>query len=327
MKSSRLLALLLLLQRRGRATAAQLAEELEVSVRTLYRDVAALGAAGVPLWTEPGPQGGIRLMDGWRTRLDGLTAPEATALLLSGAPKAVSDLGLAALAANARAKVDATLPEALRARAAALRARFHLDAPGWFTRPEPLEALSTVAEAVWESRRLDLRYGKDGARRRVDPLGLVLKGGTWYLVARHREDLRTYRVGRITGASMLDARFEPPAGFDLAAWWSRASAAFDRSLLRYPCTIRLSPAAFRLLPHAIPSDAIREMLAEAAPPDDEGWRTVALRLEGEEVAAHQLTALGAGVEVVAPPALRARLYAVGRAMAERNAPAPDAPGP
>lgn len=230
------------------------------------------------------------------------------------------------MAANARAKVDATLPEALRVRAAALRERFHLDAPGWFARPEPLDALPAVAEAVWEGRRLDLRYGKDGARRRVDPLGLVLKGGTWYLVARHREDLRTYRVGRITGASMLDARFEPPAGFDLAAWWSRASAAFDRSLLRYPCTIRLSPAAFRLLPH-IPSDAIREMLAEAAPPDDEGWRTVALRLEGEEVAAHQLTALGAGVEVVAPPALRARLYAVGRAMAERNAPAPDAPGP
>lgn len=258
-------------------------------------------------------------MDGWRTRLDGLTVPEATALLLSGAPTAVADLGLAAVAANARAKVDATLPEGLRARAAALRDRFHLDAPGWFTRPEPLAALATVAEAVWEGRRLDLRHGEDGARRRVDPLGLVLKGGTWYLVARHRADLRTYRVGRISVATILDARFERPAGFELAAWWSRASAAFDRTLLRYPCTIRLSPAAFRLLPHAIPSDAIREMLAAAEPPDDEGWRTVALRLEGEDVAAHQLTALGAGVEVVAPQALRTRLHAVGRAMAERNA--------
>lgn len=326
MKSSRLLALLLLLQRRGRATASQLAEELEVSVRTLYRDVAALAAAGVPIWTEPGPQGGIRLMDGWRTRLDGLTVPEATALLLSGAPKALSDLGLAAVAANARAKVDATLPEALRGRAAALRDRFHVDALGWFTRPEPLEALAAVAEAVWQGRRLDLRYGKDGARRRVDPLGLVLKGGTWYLAARHRADLRTYRVSRISGATLLDARFERPAGFDLAAWWSRASAAFDRSLLRYPCTVRLSPAAFRLLPHAIPSDAIRDMLEAAEPPDGEGWRTVALRLEGEEVAVDQLTALGAGVEVVAPHALRAQLHAVGRAMAERNATAPGTAG-
>ncbi|ABS27931.1 YafY family protein [Anaeromyxobacter sp. Fw109-5] len=326
MKSSRLLALLLLLQRRRRATASQLAEELEVCVRTLYRDVAALAAAGVPLWTEPGPQGGIRLMDGWRTRLDGLTVAETTALLLSGAPSALSDLGLAAVAANARAKVDATLPEALRARAAALRDRFHLDAPGWFTRTEPIEALATVAEAVWEGRRLDLRYGEDGARRRVDPLGLVLKAGTWYLVARHRVDLRTYRVGRISGAVLLDARFERPAGFELAAWWGRASAEFDRSLLRYPCTIRLSPAAFRLLPKAVPSEAIRDMLAAAEAPDDEGWRTVALRLEGEEIAAHQLTALGAGVEVVAPQALRARLHAVGRAMAERNATAPGAAG-
>ncbi len=178
MRSARLLALLLVLQRRGRATAAELAGELEVSVRTLYRDVAALTEAGVPVWAEPGPHGGIRLVEGWRTRLDGLSADEAAALFLSGAPQAAADLGLAAVAVNARAKVDATLPAELRGRAGRIRERFLLDAPGWFARPEPLGALPAVADAVWEARRLDLRYGPRATRRRVDPLGLVLKAGT-----------------------------------------------------------------------------------------------------------------------------------------------------
>ncbi|ATB39400.1 DeoR family transcriptional regulator [Cystobacter fuscus] len=324
MKSSRLLALLLQLQRRGKATAPQLAAELEVSVRTLYRDVAALMAAGVPLWTEPGPQGGIRLVEGWRTRLDGLTAPEATALLLSGAPRAVSDLGLAAVAASARAKVDATLPEALRARAGALRERFHLDAPGWFSRPEPLGALPAVAEAVWECRRLDLRYGKEGVRRRVDPLGLVLKGGTWYLVARHRGEVRTYRVSRVARATLTGARFTRPEGFELAAWWEQTSAEFDRSLLRHPCTVRLSRRACRLLPHLLPHEAVREMLAAAGPEDAEGWRTAELRLESEDVAVDQLAGLGDGVEVLAPLSLRSRLHAVALRMAAHNAGVPRA---
>jgi predicted DNA-binding transcriptional regulator YafY len=322
MRSSRLLALLLLLQRRQRATAAELAAELEVSVRTLYRDIAALLAAGVPVWTEPGPHGGIRLVEGWRTRLDGLTADEAGALLLSGAPQAIADLGLDAVALSARLKLDATLPPELRSRVARIRERFLLDAPAWFARPEPLTALPVVAAAVWEARALDLRYGGRPASRRVEPLGLVLKAGTWYLVARQRGELRTYRVGRIDHAELRDERFTRPDDFDLPAWWAASSAAFDRSLLVYPCRLRLSPWAQRRLPDLIPHDAIRRMLADAGPPDADGWREVELLLEGEEVGADQLSGLGAGVEVLEPLALRRRLHEIGAEMARRNRAAP-----
>ncbi|MDC0710413.1 WYL domain-containing protein [Stigmatella sp. ncwal1] len=320
MKSSRLLALLLVLQRRGTAKASELAEELEVSVRTLYRDVAALMAAGVPVWTEPGPHGGIRLVEGWRTRLDGLTADEANALFLFGAPQAMADLGLATVAVSARAKVDATLPKELRGRASRIRERFLLDAPGWFSRTEPLDALPAVAEAVWEGRRLDLQYGAPPKRRRVDPFGLVLKAGTWYLVARHEQSLRTYRISRIHRAEARVETFTRPTGFDLAAWWAESSAAFDRSLLTYRCRARLSPHAQALLRSVIPHDAVRRMLEEAGAPDAEGWRTVDLQLEGEDVAADQLAGLGGGIEVLEPLSLRRRLQEVGTRMAALNGP-------
>ena len=320
MRSSRLLALLLVLQRRQRATAAELAAELEVSVRTLYRDVAALVAAGFPLWTEPGPHGGIRLVEGWRTRLDGLTAEEASALFLSGAPQAVADLGLGAVALSARAKVDATLPAELRDRAGRIRERFLLDAPAWFARPEPLTALPAAATAVWEGRKLELRHGGHPHSRRVDPLGLVLKAGTWYLVARSRGELRTYRVGRIDHAEVLAETFARPDDFDLAAWWAASSAAFDQSLLVYRCRVRLSPYAQQALPRVVPHDAVRRMLAEAGPADADGWRALELLLEGEDVAVDQLAGLGDGVEILEPPELRRRLHELGVQMARRNAP-------
>nr|WP_275939188.1 WYL domain-containing protein [Polyangium spumosum] len=178
--------------------------------------------------------------------------------------------------------------------------------------------MPVVAEAVWEGRRLDLRHGDHAARRRVDPLGLVLKAGTWYLVARHRRQIKTYRMSRIHRAELRPESFVRPAHFDLAAFWSESSAAFDRSLLTYRCRVRLSPRAERQLPHVVPHDAVRRMLEDAAPPDAEGFRTVELLLESEDVATDQLTGLGDGVEVLAPEALRRRLYAVGMRMAMRN---------
>src|SRR5690606_15624417 len=193
-RSARLLALLLRLQRVGPATARTLADELEVSERTVYRDVAMLQAAGVPLWTEAGPGGGIRLLDGWRSPVDGFTAAETVALTIGSAGAA--DLGLGAVLAAARSKLRSALPAAARDDIARVTERFLLDAPAWFHRDDPGEVLPTVADAVWQGRRLDIRYGRRGhtVRRRVDPLGLVLKAGTWYLVAAHRRDRKSTRL-------------------------------------------------------------------------------------------------------------------------------------
>jgi len=311
------------LQQRGGATATALAEELEVSVRTVYRDVAALQAAGVPLWTEPGPGGGVRLIEGWRTRLDGLSGDEASSLFLAGAGPAADELGLGTILVSAQTKLLATLPPALRSHAGRIRERFLLDAPTWFHHPEPLLALPVVASAVWGEQRLWLTYrrGSERLERHVEPLGLVLKAGTWYLVASRRGRVRTYRVGRIERAVPSGERFERPAGFDLAAWWSAATAAFNRDILHARIELRLSPPAQSMLPHVVDTAAALAALEAATPADPPaGWRRLELAVESEAVALDQLLALGPGVEVLAPHSLRHALAAAGLTIAHLNAP-------
>jgi predicted DNA-binding transcriptional regulator YafY len=314
-RSARLLALLLL-HRVGPATARTLADELEVSERTVYRDVAMLQAAGVPLWTEAGPGGGIRLLDGWRSPVDGFTAAETVALTIGSAGAA--DLGLGAVLAAARSKLRSALPAAARDDLARVTERFLLDAPAWFHRDDPGEVLPTVADAVWQGRRLDIRYGRrgHGVRRRVDPLGLVLKAGTWYLVAAHRRRPRTWRVSRITSATPRPEPAWRPPGFDLARWWSASAAAFDASIRPLRARLRLSPAAARRLPRLVPGELTVRAL-EQGEVDAEGWVTVDLPLEPVEVAVSQLVPLP-GVEVLAPDELRAALADHARDVAERN---------
>jgi predicted DNA-binding transcriptional regulator YafY len=322
MRSSRLVALLLHLQREGRATAGQLATLLEVSERTIYRDISALQAAGVPLWTETGPHGGVRLVEGWRTDLDGLTADEAGSLFLSGAPGAASDLGLGTVLVAAQTKVLSTLPPELRARADRVRERFLLDAPDWFHRAPQAEHLATVADAVWSGSRLDVRYRRSDreVRRRLDPLGLVCKAGAWYLVAGTASgEVRTYRVDRITGATARDERAVRPDGFDLGTFWASSSAAFNRSMLRAQVRLRVGPRALPTLRYVVDEQAALDALDQASAADADGWREIDLAVESVPVAAHQLVALGGEVEALEPPELRAMLAEVGRAIAERNA--------
>ncbi|MEN3263111.1 WYL domain-containing protein, partial [Pseudonocardia sp.] len=265
MRASRLVTLLFTLQRLRGATAAELARELEVSERTIYRDVAALSAAGVPLFTEPGRGGGIRLVDGWRTRLDGLTAQEAAALFAVGAPQVLAELGMSAALAGAQAKLLATLPAELREHARTVAERFHLDAPGWFHTPQQVTELAAVAEGVWEQQRLRISYRRrtEHVERTIDPLGLVLKAGTWYLAARSvgggcidtarsvgggridtarsREVVLTYRIDRIAAAESTGERFTRPDGFDLAEWWADAASRFEGQMLRETVQLRLGP--------------------------------------------------------------------------------------
>ena len=309
--------MLMLCRTRERWTAAELADELEVSVRTVYRDVEALQAAGVPLWTTSGPGGGIHLLPGWRTELGALTGDEAAALSLAGAPDALAQLGLASVAASAQLKVNAAMPPELRARSARIAERFHLDAPGWFQRPESTEHLQVIAAAVWASRRIDISYrrGERVVRRRLDPLGLVMKAGTWYLVAAHRSEIRSYRVSRVERCVPRDDAAQRPDGFVLRHWWADSSAAFDRSLLRYRCTLRCTRSGLARLQDAVGPTAALDARATASPPDADGCRSVELHGEGLEVLANQLLTLGPRVEVIEPLELRSAVIALIDAMA------------
>jgi predicted DNA-binding transcriptional regulator YafY len=322
-RAERLVALLFLLQQRQRATAAELAAALEVSERTVYRDVEALLAAGVPLWTEQGRAGGIRLMEGWRTRLDGLTGREAAAIFAIEVPSLLADLGLGSSLTAARAKVLAGLPAELREYASRIAERFHLDAPGWFQQVESSPQLSVVADAVASTRRLRVEYRRSSAvvERELEPLGLVVKAGVWYLVARVSADIRTYRVSRIVSATVGEPFIRPD--FSLASWWTESSAQFERSLLRETVRLRLGRHAFKLLRNVTDEDAAAAAIATAGPPDADGWREVTLEVESLPVATTQLLSLGVGVEVVAPEALRAALAELGLAIAARNAPVSD----
>jgi len=209
-QASRLLSILMLLQSRGRMSAFALARSLEVSVRTVYRDVDSLSAAGVPVYGDRGRSGGYQLREGWRTQLTGLTSGEARALLMTGLPGPAKALGLGEAAASAHLKLLAALPADWRSDAERVSARFHLDPVDWFRGAAPADQLRVVAEGVWGERRLRMRYESWTAvsDRVVDPLGLVLKGGAWYLVARQQREPRTYRVAAIESAQVLDERFE-----------------------------------------------------------------------------------------------------------------------
>ncbi|KOV98337.1 transcriptional regulator [Streptomyces sp. NRRL B-1140] len=309
MRAARLIKMVLLLQSRPSMTAAELARELEVSERTVTRDAQALSEAGVPVYADRGRAGGYRLVGGYRTRLTGLHRGEAEALFLSGVPGALREMGLEDAASAARLKVSAALLPSLRDASRSAAQRFHLDAPNWFREPKTPALLPAVADAVWDDRRIGARYrrGEDEVVRELEPYGLVLKAGVWYLCARVAGpgSFRVYRIDRFTAVDTGGERFERDSDFDLPAFWEERAAQFARSLLRVRVVVRLSPEGVRALPYALDSGS-REALADADAPDADGWVTVALPVESEEVAHTQLAALGPEVEVLAPEGLRER---------------------
>ncbi|WP_199433899.1 helix-turn-helix transcriptional regulator [Qaidamihabitans albus] len=306
MRASRLLSVLLLLQNRGRMTADELAGELEVSVRTVYRDIEALSAAGVPVYADRGRTGGYQLVAGYRTRLTGLSEEEAQALALAGLPVAAAELGLGTVLTAAQLKLYAALPEELRTRAGRVAERFHLDVPGWHRGIESLPQLAPVAEAVWQERRIRVRYRRwdDSAVERVlEPLGLVLKAGTWYLAARCDGTERTYRVSRIDELEQAEP-FVRPEGFDLAGYWREWSERFERRLYPRTALVRLSPLGRDLVPFylgAVGARALRETTDE---PDEDGWLLVELPVEQGAPALGELLHFGPELQVLEPAELR-----------------------
>lgn len=322
MRASRLVNVLLLLQTRSRMTASELADELEVSVRTIYRDVEALAEAGVPIYAERGPHGGVRLVDGYRTRLTGLTAEEAEGVFLSGLPGPAAELGLGTVVAAARLKVMAALPPELRARAGRIAERFHLDAPGWFQQSEELPHLETLAGAVWENHQIRLLYrrGERGGivDRLIDPLGLVLKGGVWYLVARAETNIRTYRVSRVLDVEILPERFERPGEFDLADHWDRSTTAYEQAADHVELTVRLPPERVEAFAGLAGRKAM-EAATQSPDPDIPGQVRITVMFDWVDDAIGTALRLGASVEVLEPEWLRRSIFESATAIVARYA--------
>ncbi|MEI5007124.1 WYL domain-containing protein [Streptomyces sp. PmtA] len=308
MSASRLLSVLLLLQARGRMSARALAEELGVSVRTAYRDLTRLQAAGVPVYAEPGRGGGYQLLDGYRTRLTGMSEGEARALLLAGLPGPAADLGLEAEVTAARLKLLAALPSGLREKAARTAAVFHLDAPGWYREAEQVPHLPLFVDAVLNRRAVDVRYRRWRAPQEVDrrlrSYGLVLKSGTWYLVAATERGIATYRVDQVLDAVLSDEVFERPGDFDLGAYWTSYLDDFRTRRYTGTATIRLSPRGRRRLPDNLPTEVVRAVESTATAFGDEGWFEAVIPTESTEHACGELLRLGIDVEVIAPAELR-----------------------
>jgi len=311
MRASRLVNLLLLLQSRGGLTAAELASELEVSVRTVHRDVEELSAAGVPIFAERGPHGGIRLVDGYRTRLTGMTADEAEGLFLAGLPGPAAQLGLGTVVAAAQLKVMAALPPELRSRASRIVERFHLDAAGWFQAQEAVPHLATLSAAVWDARVVRIRYERGGGpvERTVGPLGIVLKGGVWYVIGATDGQIRTYRASRVVEAELTDQPVERPDGFDLAAYWTESSAAYERDAPTVEVVVRIAAdQAWRI------ADVYGRATLDAAErldePDPDGWLRLRLRVSWPDEVANRLLSIGPRLEVLEPAEVRERVIAI-----------------
>jgi deazaflavin-dependent oxidoreductase (nitroreductase family) len=318
-RAGRLVSLLLLLQTRGRMTAQAIADELEVSVRTVYRDVESLGAAGVPIYADRGPTGGYQLLDGYRTRLTGMTSDEAGSLYLAGMPGPAAELGLGSVLAAAELKLRASLPGELAERADRVRERFFLDAPGWFRADEPTPYLSTVADAVWSGRQLEVRYRRWKAPREVtrtlDPLGVVLKAGRWYLVAGFGSRTTTYRVTNILSASLLATPVVRPDGFDLAEFWREWASRYERGVYRMTATVRMTAEALARMAYVFPPEMSRQARAAAGEPDASGWLVTSVPIESVRHGHIELLKLGNSAEVLAPAELRELFARTARGMA------------
>ena len=323
MTAGRLLSMLLLLQTRGRLSAPQLAAELGVSIRTAYRDLTRLQAAGVPLYAVTGQHGGYQLVEGYRTRLTGLSGGEARALFLAGIPAPAADLGLAEEVAAARLKLLAALPAGLRAEAERTAAIFHLDVPAWYQGPETQPFLTMLMDAVVARRAVDVEYRRWRAprevRRRLHPYGLVLKSGNWYLVAGSGSRVSTYRISQLRQVVVTVEDFERPAGFDLAAHWSAARAEFEARRFTGTATVRLSPAGRERLGDLADAEVVRAVGETAGAPDADGWIEAIVPVESVRHACQELLRLGADVEVTGPPELRQAMITAVRALTARYA--------
>lgn len=315
MRADRLLSILLHLQVHRRITACELAKRLEVSERTIYRDMEALSTAGIPVIAERGTGGGWALLEEYKTNLTGLNEAEIQTLFLTQPTRLLADLGLRQTSEAALIKLLASLPSISRRGAEYIRQRIHVDVTGWHHTEENIAALPTLQEAIWRERELQLTYQRNDGKlveRLAAPLGLVAKGSVWYLVAVVEEEIRSYRVSRVRDAMITDQPYTRPQGFDLAQYWSQSSASFVASLPRYQTILRMTPAAFQQIPPI--SRLIRVEHIEPSGEDD--WIIVRVVFETEDSACGYILSHGAQMEVVEPLELRERVVSIAASVVE-----------
>jgi predicted DNA-binding transcriptional regulator YafY len=312
MRADRLLSLLMLLQARGRLTAQELAQELEVSERTIYRDINALSASGVPVYAESGPGGGCALLDSYRTNLTGLTADETRALFMLSIPAPLDQLGVTQELKAALLKLSAALPDARRRDEERIRQRIYLDSLNWFQDADAVPHLPVIYRAVWDDRlvaiSLRVRFAafvESHIEQVIAPYGLVAKAGVWHIIAAQNDQLRVYRAADVIDARLLDETFTRSADFDLAEFWQKWCDGVEQDRPRYEVTLRLAPHFVPLAPHYL-GDQVRVPI-ELATLDEQGRAQIVVVFESLEEARARCLSLGHAVEVLEPEALRSSI--------------------
>ena len=318
MRADRLISLLMLLQLNGRMTAEELSERLEVSPRTIYRDLDALSASGVPVYAERGPQGGCMLMESYRTNLTGLNEEEVKALFMFSVPGLLAELGADKASEAAMLKLTASLPAPFQKDAQRVQERLLLDPAGWFQGDESVPHLPLLQEAVWNDKRVRIHYRRgDGqwVKRLIEPLGLVAKAHIWYVVCGGYGGVMVYRASRIMEAALSDSTFSRPADFNLAAYWQAWRDGFEEKQSQFPVQLRIFPG------HEVEvsqyfGDSIIPLIEDADPEGTTGAVTITLTFDSETAACHRLMGLGTAVEIIAPDSLRTEISRTAIKMAQ-----------
>lgn len=307
MRADRLLSLLMLLQARGRMTAVSLSQELEVSQRTIYRDINALSASGVPIYGEPGRDGGYSLLDSYRTSLTGLNDGEVRALFMMQIPDALTQLGVGQELKAAMLKLTAALPAVRRADEVKVRQRFYLDSTPWKSGGTAVPHLPIIHQAVWQAQKLRIAYRLPfhgiELHHIVEPYGLVAKASVWHLV-HFRDGFRVQRAADLLTAQMTGESFQRQPDFDLAAFWQEWRAQQEASRSLYPVTVRVAPNAVKAVSHYF-GDQVGNQIESSSGTDKV---TLTLHFESLAAARARLLRFGGAIEVLEPRALRASIH-------------------
>lgn len=307
MRADRLISILLLLQNKGKLTTKELSLELEVTERTIHRDMEALSSAGIPVLAERGKSGGWKLLDQYRTNLTGLKADELRSLLISPSFQMLSDLGLSKEWNEARQKLVAAMPSSFQKKSFEIWNRIHIDTTAWKQPPEKIEFFKILQQAIWDEKKLQLKYERaDGEEiiRVVHPLGLVAKGSTWYLIASTDDKIRNYRASRIISVTMTNEMFTRPNDFELAKYWQESTQSFIKSLPKYEVEVEISPT---IIPRIKFTGRFIQVIKIDSPAKN-GWIPAHLCFDTEQEALEYILGFGDQIRIVQPNSLKEKIY-------------------